>query len=128
MVFIWKEIRRFGWPLRAIIWFPLAIAGSYVIIALLTGYVQTARSLGKVSYRVEASHSDEIKIRKLIESVQPTRISLAPSFHLLRRLPPGPRPQGHRRRGRSFHLISSQKTDGRHIGMLLFPPTLKRER
>jgi len=40
MVFIWKEIRRFGWPLRAIIWFPLAIAGSYVIVALLTGYVQ----------------------------------------------------------------------------------------
>jgi small-conductance mechanosensitive channel len=45
MVFIWKEIRRFGWPLRGIIWFTLAIAGSYVIIALLTGYVQTARSL-----------------------------------------------------------------------------------
>ena len=45
MVFIWKEIRRFGWPLRAIIWLPLAIAGSYIVIALLTGYVQTARSL-----------------------------------------------------------------------------------
>src|SRR5215510_8854227 len=40
MVFVWKEIRRFGWPLRAIIWFPLAIARSYVIVALLTGYVQ----------------------------------------------------------------------------------------
>ena len=58
MVFIWKAIRRFGWPLRAIIWFPLAVAGSYIVISLLTGYVQTVRLLGKVSHRVDASHSD----------------------------------------------------------------------
>jgi hypothetical protein len=50
---MWKE-NRFGWPLRGIIWFTVAIAGSCAIIALLAGYVQKARSLEKVSQRVEA--------------------------------------------------------------------------
>jgi hypothetical protein len=45
---MWKE-NRFGWPLRGIIWFTIAIAGSFAVIALLTGYDQTARSLKKVS-------------------------------------------------------------------------------
>jgi small-conductance mechanosensitive channel len=53
LVSMWKE-NRFGWPLRGIIWFTVAIAGSCVIIALLAGYVQKARSLEKVSHRVEA--------------------------------------------------------------------------
>src|SRR5262245_11980886 len=34
---MWKE-NRFGWPLRGIIWFTLAIAGSCAVIALLAGY------------------------------------------------------------------------------------------
>jgi hypothetical protein len=50
---MWKE-NRFGWPLRGIIWFAVAIIGSCAIIALLAGYVQKARSLEKVSHRVEA--------------------------------------------------------------------------
>jgi hypothetical protein len=50
---MWKE-NRFGWPLRGIIWFTVAIAGSCAIIALLAGYVQKAKSLEKVSRRVEA--------------------------------------------------------------------------
>jgi small-conductance mechanosensitive channel len=52
LVSMWKE-NRFGWPLRGIIWFTLAIAGSCAIIALLAGYVQKARSLEKVSHRVQ---------------------------------------------------------------------------
>ena len=44
LVSMWKE-NRFGWPLRGIIWFSLAIAGSCTVIALLTGYAQKARSL-----------------------------------------------------------------------------------
>jgi hypothetical protein len=50
---MWKE-NRFGWPLRGIIWFTVAIIGSCAVIALLAGYVQKARSLEKVSRRVEA--------------------------------------------------------------------------
>jgi small-conductance mechanosensitive channel len=50
---MWKE-NRFGWPLRGIIWFTIAIAGSCAVIALLAGYVQKARSLEKVTNRVEA--------------------------------------------------------------------------
>jgi small-conductance mechanosensitive channel len=46
----WKE-NRFGWPLRGVIWFTLAIAGSYVIVILLTGYVQKARSLETILQR-----------------------------------------------------------------------------
>ena len=49
LVSMWKE-NRFGWPLRGIIWFTVAIAGSCAIIGLLAGYEQTARSLEKVSH------------------------------------------------------------------------------
>jgi hypothetical protein len=49
---MWKE-NRFGWPLRGIIWFTVAIVVSCAV-ALLAGYVQKARSLEKVSHRVEA--------------------------------------------------------------------------
>jgi hypothetical protein len=50
---MWKE-NRFGWPLRGIIWFTVAIAGSCAVIALLAGYVQKAKSSEKVSRSVEA--------------------------------------------------------------------------
>jgi len=53
LVSMWKE-NRFGWPLRGIIWFTVAIIGSCAIIGFLAGYEQTARSLEKVSHRVEA--------------------------------------------------------------------------
>ena len=53
LVSMWKE-NRFGWPLRGIIWFTVAIAGSCAIIALLAGYAQKAKSLEKVSRSVEA--------------------------------------------------------------------------
>ena len=53
LVSMWKE-NRFGWPLRVIIWFTVAIVGSCAAIALLAGYVQKAKSLEKVSHRVEA--------------------------------------------------------------------------
>jgi uncharacterized protein (DUF983 family) len=52
LVSMWKE-NRFGWPLRGIIWFTIAIIGSCAVIALLAAYVQKARSLEKVSHRVE---------------------------------------------------------------------------
>jgi len=52
LVSMWKE-NWFGWPLRGIIWLTLAIVVSCAVIALLTGYVQKARSLEKVSHRVE---------------------------------------------------------------------------
>jgi hypothetical protein len=48
LVSMWKE-NRFGWPLRGLIWFAVAIAGSCAVIALLAGYVQKAKSLEKVS-------------------------------------------------------------------------------
>ena len=47
LVSMWKE-NRFGWPLRGIIWFTVAIVGFCAVIALLAGYVE------KVSHRVEA--------------------------------------------------------------------------
>jgi len=53
LVSMWKE-NRFGWPLRGIIWFTVAIIGSCALIGLLAGYDQTVRSLEKVSHRVEA--------------------------------------------------------------------------
>ena len=53
LVSMWKE-SRYGQPLKGIIWFTLAIVGFYAVIALLAGYVQKARSLEKVSRRVEA--------------------------------------------------------------------------
>jgi hypothetical protein len=49
LVSMWKE-NRFGWPLRGIIWFTVAIVGSCAVIALLAGYEQTARSLEKISH------------------------------------------------------------------------------
>jgi hypothetical protein len=52
LVSLWKE-NRFGWPLRGIIWFYLAILGSCALMAL-AGYAQKARSLEKVTHRVEA--------------------------------------------------------------------------
>jgi hypothetical protein len=51
---MWKE-NRFGWPLRGIIWFTVAIVGFCAVIALLAEYVQKARSLEKVSHRMEAT-------------------------------------------------------------------------
>ncbi len=48
LVSMWKE-NRFGWPLKGIIWFAVAIIGSCAVIGLLAGYEQTARSLEKVS-------------------------------------------------------------------------------
>jgi hypothetical protein len=45
---------RFGWPLRGIVWFAVAIVGSCAVIALLARYVHNARSLEKVFHRVEA--------------------------------------------------------------------------
>ena len=53
LVSMWKE-NRFGWPLRGIIWFYLIIIGSCAVIALLAGYAQKARSLERVTHRVEA--------------------------------------------------------------------------
>jgi predicted ferric reductase len=53
LVSMWKE-NCFGWPLRGVIWFTVAIIGSCAVIALLAGYVQKARSLEKVYHRVEA--------------------------------------------------------------------------
>jgi len=44
LVSMWKE-NRFGWPLRGIIWFTVAIIGSCAVIGLFAGSVQTARSL-----------------------------------------------------------------------------------
>jgi hypothetical protein len=49
------EENRFGWPLRGIIWFTVAIVGFCTVIALLAEYVQKARSLEKVSHRMEAT-------------------------------------------------------------------------
>jgi len=42
-----------GRPLKEIIWFSLAIIGFFAAIALLTGYLQKARSMEKTSHRVE---------------------------------------------------------------------------
>jgi hypothetical protein len=50
LVSMWKE-NRFGWPLRGIIWFYLAIIGSCAVIGLLAGSVQRARSLETISHR-----------------------------------------------------------------------------
>jgi len=45
LVSMWKA-NRFGWALRDIVWFTIAVIGSCaVIIALLAGYVQKARSI-----------------------------------------------------------------------------------
>ena len=52
LVSMWKE-NRFGWPLKGVIWFTLAIIGSCAVIAF-SPVIQKARSLEKVSRRVEA--------------------------------------------------------------------------
>jgi uncharacterized membrane protein len=54
LVSMWKE-NRFGWPLRGIVWFYLVIIGSCAVIAFLAGYVQKARSLEKVTHRIEVT-------------------------------------------------------------------------
>ena len=55
LVSMWKA-NRFGWPLRDIVWFTVAVIGSCaVIIALLAGYVQRAKLSEKVSHRVGAT-------------------------------------------------------------------------
>jgi hypothetical protein len=51
-VSMWKE-NRFGWPLRGIVWFILAIIGSCAGIALLAGYANKTRSIERVTHRVE---------------------------------------------------------------------------
>jgi hypothetical protein len=43
-----------GRPSYGMIWFALSIIGSCAVIALLAGYAQKARSLEKVTHRVEA--------------------------------------------------------------------------
>jgi hypothetical protein len=53
LVSMWKE-NRFGWPLRGVIWLYLAIVGSCAVIGLLAGYAQKARSIERVTHRVEA--------------------------------------------------------------------------
>jgi hypothetical protein len=53
LVSMWKE-NRFGWPLGGIVWFYLVIIGSCAVIALLAGYAQKARSIERVTHRVEA--------------------------------------------------------------------------
>jgi multisubunit Na+/H+ antiporter MnhB subunit len=53
LISIRKENRQ-GEPLNGMIWFAVAIIGSCAVIALLAGYVQKARSLEKVTHRVEA--------------------------------------------------------------------------
>jgi uncharacterized membrane protein len=58
LVSMWKE-SRYGQPLKGIIWFALAIVGFYAVIVLLAGYVQKARSLERVSHRVEAATSTD---------------------------------------------------------------------
>ena len=59
LVSMWKE-SRYGQPLKGIIWFALAIVGFYAAIAPLAGYVQKARSLEKVSDRVEVISTDQL--------------------------------------------------------------------
>jgi multisubunit Na+/H+ antiporter MnhB subunit len=53
LISIRKENRQ-GEPLNGMVWFAVAIIGSCAVIALLAGYGQTARSLEKVTHRMEA--------------------------------------------------------------------------
>jgi hypothetical protein len=54
-----RKESRWGQLQMGIIWFTVAIIVSCAaVVALLAGYVQTARSLGKVSHRVEAVTED----------------------------------------------------------------------
>ena len=52
LVSMWKE-SRYGQPVKGSIWFALAILG-FCLFVLLAGYLQKARSLEKVSHRIEA--------------------------------------------------------------------------
>jgi hypothetical protein len=58
LVSMWKE-NRFGWPLRGIIWFTVAIIGSCALIALLAGYLQNAKSTEK---NLSSYSSNEITV------------------------------------------------------------------
>jgi hypothetical protein len=53
LISMWKE-NRFGWPLRGVVWLYLVIIGSCAVIGLLAGYAQKARSIERVTHRVEA--------------------------------------------------------------------------
>jgi lipopolysaccharide export LptBFGC system permease protein LptF len=53
LISMWKE-RRHGRPIKGIVWFAVAVVGFYAVIALLAGYAQKARSIEKVTHRVEA--------------------------------------------------------------------------
>ena len=55
LVSMWKE-SRYGQPVKGSIWFALAILG-FCAFVLLAGYLQKARSLEKISHRVEAATS-----------------------------------------------------------------------
>ena len=53
LISIRKENRR-GEPIGGMIWFGLAMIGFCAVIVLLAGYAQRARSIERVSHRVEA--------------------------------------------------------------------------
>jgi hypothetical protein len=81
---MWKE-NRFGWPLRGVIWFTVAIIGSCAIIALLAGYEQTARSLEKVSHRMQAVPFGDYLPQWALETFWPLTYSyslLTALFHI----------------------------------------------
>jgi asparagine N-glycosylation enzyme membrane subunit Stt3 len=53
LISIRKENRR-GEPIGGMIWFSLVMIGFCVVIVLLAGYAQKARSIERVTHRVEA--------------------------------------------------------------------------
>jgi asparagine N-glycosylation enzyme membrane subunit Stt3 len=53
LISIRKENHR-GEPIGGMIWFSLAMIGFCAVIVLLAGYIQKARSLEKITHRVEA--------------------------------------------------------------------------
>jgi hypothetical protein len=53
LISIRKENHQ-GQPVKGMIWFSVAIIGSCAVIVLLAGYAQTARSVVRVTHRVEA--------------------------------------------------------------------------
>src|SRR5262244_2431232 len=75
LISMWKE-NRFGWPLRGIIWFTLAIAGSCAVIALLAGYgaaiidtsaVSTPTNSGRTRWRRSNNKSARCRLRPGVE-------------------------------------------------------------
>jgi hypothetical protein len=52
LISIRKENHQ-GQPVKGIIWFSVAIIGFCAVIVLLAGYAQKARSLDRVTHRVE---------------------------------------------------------------------------